>query len=344
MTDIQLDIEAEEWDRELAAFGGHPWQSAYWGTTQKQIEGVNDRRIRLRRDGRTIQLVRIEERHLPRLGKLAWIRRGPVAAELGNGPPKLEPEIASWLAREGFCLAVSSPWQGEIAEKPADEQPSGANETRTIWIDLTLGKERLWDNLQRYFRHNVGRAQRKGVVVETTRDPARIADYADLYHQLGETKGFEIRSSRNFISTLVQNSCAEHAGAHLFLATHEGDIAAGAMICRIGRSIHYMNGVSNRKLSKLRPAEALHWAIIEWGIAQGCTRYDLEGIDAKGNPGVYAFKKKMGGDEIILAPRQVMPLTVTGRLLKPVAGLVLNSGSSGLQSLAQGLWKRPSAA
>ncbi len=342
MSDIEIDVDAGEWDKELAAYSGHPWQSAYWGNTQHEIEGVPDRRIRLRKNGETVQMVRVEQRNVPSLGKMAWIRRGPTNA-VADGMPELEPEIMRWLGQEGYCLAVSSPFSGQVARDEGADAAADPNVSRTIWVDLMLGTETLWQNLQRTFRSDVGRARKKGVTVETTRDPQLIADYCDLYQQLGETKGFEIRTSKEFILNVISRSQSDVAGAHLFLALFEGEIAAGAMICRCGGSLHYMNGVSNRKHSRLVPAVALHWAVMEWGVSRGCLRYDLEGIDARHNPGVYAFKKKMGGDEIVFPPRQVYPLNLTGQLIKPIAGYVLNSGKSGLQALASGLWTRRAA-
>ena len=44
------------------------------------------------------------------------------------------------------------------------------------------------------------------------------------------------------------------------------------------------------------------------------SRYDLEGIDPVGNPGVYQFKKKMGGVEVVLQGMEVVPLSLVGRV------------------------------
>ena len=53
----------------------------------------------------------------------------------------------------------------------------------------------------------------------------------------------------------------------------------------------------------------------EWSLDKNCTRYDLEGIDPVGNPGVYAFKKKMGGREVMLAGKCVESLTWKGNII-----------------------------
>jgi lipid II:glycine glycyltransferase (peptidoglycan interpeptide bridge formation enzyme) len=59
--------------------------------------------------------------------------------------------------------------------------------------------------------------------------------------------------------------------------------------------------------------EALHWSIIDWAIEKGLSLYDLEGIDRKRNPGTFAFKKKMGGREVILAGKNYHSLSGLGR-------------------------------
>ena len=69
----------------------------------------------------------------------------------------------------------------------------------------------------------------------------------------------------------------------------------------------------------MRAGEAVHWAAIEWGLAMGCTRYDLEGIDPQGNPGTYKFKKKMGGTEVALSGKRYIPIGTYGRIVSWLA-------------------------
>jgi lipid II:glycine glycyltransferase (peptidoglycan interpeptide bridge formation enzyme) len=103
--------------------------------------------------------------------------------------------------------------------------------------------------------------------------------------------------------------------AKLFLARHEGIIRAGAFVIRCGRSLHYLWGATDRSRPQVGAGEAVQWAAIEWGFAMGCTRYDLGGIDPKGNPGTYAFKNKMGGVEVTLCGKRFFPFGAYGRLL-----------------------------
>ena len=67
--------------------------------------------------------------------------------------------------------------------------------------------------------------------------------------------------------------------------------------------------------AKRRVGEAVQWGAIEWALDRGCTLYDLEGIDPERAPTVYAFKKKMGGREVMLAGKQYSASSFAGRTL-----------------------------
>jgi peptidoglycan pentaglycine glycine transferase (the first glycine) len=319
---LEKDLTSTEWDTELARLGGHPWQSALWGDAKREVDGIADHRWLLRHDGAVAAMARFEERRIPGLGKVAWMPRGPTLAHTPAGGVEFEPEFLARLKQEGFVLAVTNPWrripESEGSDKSHEESP------RTIWIDLALGKEQLWKNLHQEWRRGVGKARREGVVVETTRDVVLIEKYFELCSLISQMKKFELRTSTALIKLLTETGNAD-AEAHLFVARCADKIAAGAFVFRCGRSIHYFGGASDRAYSRKHPGEALHWAIVEWGLAHGCKCYDLEGIDPKDNPGTYAFKKKMGGEEILLADRRVHAIDVRGRFLAPLVKRVLHS-------------------
>ena len=140
---------------------------------------------------------------------------------------------------------------------------------------------------------------------------------------ISQSKGFELPGSEELMRFLLRNSYAEDLTMHLFLAKYEGVIGAGAFIVRSGKHVHYLWGASDRKFSRQRVGEAVQWAVIEWAVSQGCVRYDLEGIDPVTNPGVYAFKKKMGGSEVVLSGKSFYALNLRGKMLE-IAGRVSN--------------------
>ncbi len=340
MGQLEIGAAGADWDRELARLGGHPWQSALWGDAQRDVLGARDHRLLVRSGGEVTQMVRVEERRVAGLCRLAWIRRGPTSAALSPKPGQLRPEVVDWLSGRGFLLAVSDPWLASRADAGATDASGGP---RTIWLDLSIGRERLLQGLQTHWRNGVMKARRRGVVVSTTQDPALVAEYFRLCSHISQVKGFQIRTSPELILRLITAPKSDAAEAELFLAMCDGQIAAGALILRCGRSVHYMGGASNRAFSRQHPGEALHWAVIETALGKGCTCYDLEGIDPKGNPGTYAFKRKMGGEEVALTGRSVVPLNGLGRVLAPVARRAMDSRLAAVPALAQGLIARPGA-
>ena len=100
----------------------------------------------------------------------------------------------------------------------------------------------------------------------------------------------------------------------LYVGEVGGKLAGGALVAKSGRHLHYFWGASDRRFSKCRVSEAIQWQIIQDGVASSMERYDLEGIDPVGNPGVYEFKRKLGGTEVVLQGMEVSPLSWVGRV------------------------------
>ncbi len=312
--DWQKDPPAAEWDHALAELFGHPLQSCLWGNARQHLDGIVQHRWLARRDGEPIWMIRVEERRVLG-GKIAWAPRGPTGRtpELGLSTP---PGFESHLRTEGFSLLISDPW---IKVEDGPQQPAnGARRPKqqTIWLDLSLGKDVIFENFHKHVRNGVRRAARGRVHVETTGDPARIAEFAELCGRISAQKGFELRVTSVLIDALLNHSTSgEAVEAGLFVALKDGKLGAGLLILRVGRSVHLIGAGTNRELRQDRVGEACHWNVIEWAIARGCTRYDLEGIDPVNNLSGYEFKKRLGGDEITLPGHVYTPLNYPGRVM-----------------------------
>jgi len=87
----------------------------------------------------------------------------------------------------------------------------------------------------------------------------------------------------------------------IFIAqSNSGEDLAAVFIFKFGRRIWYMYGASNNEQRALMPNHLLHWEVIRWAKAQGCTSYDLWGIPRNANPqqtlwGVLSFKSGFNG-------------------------------------------------
>ena len=308
-----VDMPATDWDRALAGLGGHPLQSALWGDSRSAVDGIRDRRWAMLGDGgRAVFMARVEARPIRGIGKAAWIPRGPATAE-GARVDVLHREFLDILKSEKYLLCVDDSYP---------ERALGMAEgvllpprPRTIWIDLTTGKDGVMEKLDAQWRAGVRVAARAGVVVEPTTNPAYVAAFYAMCEATSRAKNFVLSGSLRLMQALCASEPGADAEAALMLARFETRVAAGVLAMRCGRSIHYMWGASDRAFAKQRVGEAVQWAVIEWALQKGCATYDLEGIDAESNSGVTVFKRKMGGMEVELPGRRAHTLGVTGAVL-----------------------------
>jgi peptidoglycan pentaglycine glycine transferase (the first glycine) len=317
----EKDPPAAEWDHVLAALGGHPLQSCLWGDARRAHDGIIQRRWLARRDGQPVWMIRVEERSVLG-GKIAWAPRGPTGrtAELSSSVPS---GFEKQLQAEGFSLLISDP-RVKLGS-PETVRNAGRPKPQTIWIDLSLGKDVVFKNMHKHVRNGIRRAAKAGISVETTCDPKRIGEFVELCHSIGTRKGFKPRLTSAFINALLDRSKgSKDIEAAQFVSLKNGKLGAGLFILRAGQSVHLIGAGMNRDMRQERVGEACQWGVIEWAIERGCTRYDLEGIDPAKNPSVYEFKKRLGGDEIMLHGQAHRPLNFSGRAMSRLIRLGLH--------------------
>lgn len=306
---IQVD-DNDAWNHTLGFMNGHPLQSAAWGEGRRKCDGLESIYLQLSSNGRPCGMARVETRKLPLLGKVAWVPRGPVCAT-GN-EQDLQASLCLKLKCLGFVLAIFNPYR----------QTDAPSQLCTIWIDLTIGAEALKKRIDKQWMYGVRRAAREGVEVVLATSADEVSEFFRMCAQISQDKGFELPGSEALMHQLLFSPQSDGESMQLFLAKYDGEIGAGAFVARSGDHLHYFWGASDRELSRQRVGEAVQWAVMEWGIAEGCSRYDLEGIDQANNPGVYAFKKKMGGEEVRLAGTHIIPLSLAGRVALVVGRLL----------------------
>jgi len=297
-------LSPQGWDAALAELGGHPLQSALWGDARRVADGIADRRWAAMNGDAPVHLLRVERRPLRGFGAVGWAPRALDRARAIQLPP------ADRLRHAGIALLIRDRWAeaNEVA-LPAPKPP------HTIWIDLAVGREALWRNLDKQWRYGVGRAERSGVTVAPSRAAEDVAAFHSLCLKVSTMKGFALRTSPALMNQLLARGEDEAVEAALFCARQEGRIGAGAFIIRCGRSVHYFWGAADRAMSRACVGEAVQWGVILWALAKGCTRYDLEGVTPDSMTGTDAFKMKMGGRIVTLAGKMHHPLSLKGRLL-----------------------------
>ena len=302
-------LDPHEWDRLLSLLNGHPLQSALWGEARRQVDGLVSIYLAHFENDMPVLLARVETRHVPVLGKIAWMPRGPIFSD-DTSREKYLPMLEVELSARGYSLLVTDFYKKKMGY-------SKGKKVSTVWVDLSEGLDMLAKRIDKQWMYGVRRAEREGVEVGSVACKGDIARFHEMCIEISQAKGFELPGSRELMQTLLGSSADADAEIKmkLFVAKHGGQIGAGAVIARSGKHIHYLWGASDRKFSKQRVGEALYWAVMEWAELQGCVRYDLEGIDPVNNPGVDAFKKRMGSEEVDLHGHSFCGLNWRGKLI-----------------------------
>lgn len=305
------NIESALWDKWIVQLGGHPLQSAYWGNARKTVDHIENCRLVALLNDQPIGLASVETRVIRGI-KIAWMPKGPIFFNQQEASILLK-QLAQYLHQQGFACYATYPW--EKITIPHFQQSCHY----TIWINLSVGKDCLFKNLDKNFRYYVNRYKRiKHITIEQTHCVSDVLAFFELCRLVSVSKRFTLNVSSAFMLKLLERYTHSHIEAQLFIARYQQTICAGAFIMRCGKHIHYLWGASDRRFANQQASQALHWHVMEWALEKNCTLYDLEGINIKKNFGTFAFKKKLGG-EIVALPK--VKLYAAQPLYQPIAWL-----------------------
>ncbi|WP_405742349.1 peptidoglycan bridge formation glycyltransferase FemA/FemB family protein [Streptomyces sp. NBC_00028] len=173
--------------------------------------------------------------------------------------------------------------------------------------DLLRGMSQQW-------RRNIKRAAREGVEVTAgTGSPSDLKAFHDLYVHTAQRDRFTPRPLRYFETMFAALSAEDPERITLYLARHQGDLAAATVLVRVGTHAVYAYGASATDKREVRGSHACQWAMIRDALAAGCDVYDLRGItptlDADDpHVGLVRFKVGTGGRAVRYVGEWDLPL------------------------------------
>ncbi|NLX59489.1 MAG: GNAT family N-acetyltransferase [Phycisphaerae bacterium] len=170
-------------------------------------------------------------------------------------------------------------------------------------------EEQLWEDFKGRVRRDVRLAERRGVVVEETRDAAaRDALFAMYSATMVRNDSFNVWS-RPMIERMWEHLCEPGRG-EMLVARHEGEALAGIATFYSGKRCFYFLGASSGVKRALCPNDAVIWEGIRRAVARGCEDFDFM-ISSRDDQPLIDFKAKWSTEShpFRFYERDVAPLT-----------------------------------
>jgi len=235
-------------------------------------------------------------------GAVYYIPRGPAVAEAARMQvlDALERRARSGggiIIRVEPNARVGDEWPA-FFEGRSFVQGKPVQPLATQLLNIDLDPEALKASFKPKTRYNLNLAERKGVSATASKD---VASFARLAGETAKRQGIHLPGTAYYQAAL--DLFGRRDEVRLYLAQHEGDLLAGIMVFRFGKTAYYLFGGSTERKRELMPNYLLHWQAMLDFRALGCDTYDWWGIPEEPAPdhpwfGLYRFKTGFGGETV----------------------------------------------
>lgn len=294
-------LGADAWDRLLLEQpGGNLLQSWNWGELQSRFGWTVERL--LVGDGRHGLCSLQRTRSLFPGGAVYYVPRGPSVVEAARIQVL---DALERRARAGGGLVIRIEPNARVGDEwpaffegRAFTQGKPVQPQATQLLNIDLDPEPLKASFKPKTRYNLNLAERKGVSVIGSKD---VATFARLAGETAKRQGIHLPGATYYQAAL--DLFAPRDEVRLYLARHEGDLLAGIMVFRFGKTAYYLFGGSTERKRELMPNYLLHWQAMRDFRVLGCDTYDWWGVPEEPAPdhpwfGLYRFKTGFGGETV----------------------------------------------
>lgn len=170
------------------------------------------------------------------------------------------------------------------------------NSGRTFLIHLTPSLTDLRAAMQRQWRNNLKNAEKNELDVIEGHDITLYEMFSEIYREMHARKRF---AEYVYIDEYkkIQGDLPEKLKMHVMVSRSKGNLCSALVCSAVGDiAINLLAATSSYDIeNRLNSSHLLFWKMLEWAKSQGCTWYDLGGINPERNPGGYQFKKGLAG-------------------------------------------------
>jgi lipid II:glycine glycyltransferase (peptidoglycan interpeptide bridge formation enzyme) len=182
----------------------------------------------------------------------------------------------------------------------------------TLVLRIDVDQETLRRGLNSGHRSGINSAERRGLRMERSNDPARMADFVRLLRQTEQQRGFFSYEDPYFDAIAQELLVGGEASLYFAIA---GDVdAAAALVFDFGPTRYYAFGATGSGSRKLMPAPPLVWQAILDARREGRRRFDFWGAappDAGSDhpwAGITYFKRGFGAEPETYAGTWELPV------------------------------------
>jgi hypothetical protein len=187
----------------------------------------------------------------------------------------------------------------ELRRRLADqgfEPIHDAKANQTHLVSLPSTPEELRARLKQKWRNCLNASERAGLQIVRRVDIEALRDFHAIYERTAKAKGFYSDHDSHFFEKIHVDSLNDNPLRATY-AVHNGRVTAGHVGHIAGDTGVYLLGGATQEGRETKAGYLLQWDFMMQCMNQGCRWYDLGGVDASDNPGVYRFKAGIGGIE-----------------------------------------------
>jgi len=173
------------------------------------------------------------------------------------------------------------------------------NNLGTFIIDLSQGLEKILGNTdKKSVKKNIERAEERGVTVTELNLEKNVDIYYELLNKHRENSNLISYSRQDIVNGF---NMLKSVGQKGLIAWHNGNPIGGIVFSSFNNYINEW-GIARSKIDtelKLYSLDLLRWKIIEWGVKNNSTYYDLTGVKIENqsskDESLFRNKSKWGG-------------------------------------------------
>lgn len=161
-------------------------------------------------------------------------------------------------------------------------------------IDLTLGKEKLWENLNTFTRNHIRKSEKKGVVISEI-DENDLEECVDLIITLYKKKKIPVLNRSIFFN--AYKLLKEKKYIRVISAKYQGNVVGVRISLNYNKTVYDWYAASKSEFNNFYINETLAWNSIRWAADNNYKIFDFGGGAIKGQfYGPANFKEKFKGE------------------------------------------------